>query len=167
MLTTDQTITEIENWFKDCGPGALRPKLLSKLAFIEFCGWIEQWMDQAIREICAAKLKDPDWTEANVIHGTNGFHYSKHFRPMVVRMVGEERTRIAEAEFSRLASMSVEDLSSDLGSHWKLRCDLAHDDMPTHQQKQVNVDAPSWTKNRYRILEKNLEILKAEILKVV
>ena len=165
MSTTEENITELENWFKDCGPGALRPKFLSKLALIELCGWLEGWMDSAIREIDAATTKDKNWVD-EVILSTHGFDYSKHFRPMVCRIVGEHSVRIAEANLEISNSGDLEAIKSTLGMLWKRRCDLAHSDMPAHQVAQIQLDAPSWTKNQYRIISRKLEGLKLELIKV-
>lgn len=164
MLTTEENLTELENWFKECSGDPLRPKLLCKLAFIEFCGWIEEWMDEAIREIDAHTTNDSDWVENNLIKKTNGFDYSKHFRPMTCNLLGEHRVRLAEHRFSTNTPYVLDSLKSTLGQYWKKRCKFAHQDMVAHQQAQIQFDAPSWTKNQFRVTEKQLEALKLELL---
>jgi hypothetical protein len=43
-----ETLTNLENWYKEPAGDNERPKLLSKLAVIELCGWLEEWMDETI-----------------------------------------------------------------------------------------------------------------------
>lgn len=158
------TLTSIENWFKEPTANNERPKLLSKLALIEFCGWLEEWMDDSVREINHSTLNDSHWVEENIIRKTNGFHYAKHFRPMLCGVLGEHGIRRIEGIYEVAYPSDLELISSNLGSLWRLRCDLAHADLAAHQRMQVTIHAPSWTKNQYRILSGRLENFKSCIL---
>jgi hypothetical protein len=157
----ETTLTDIENWSKDDSIDIVRTKLLSKLAIIELCGWLEEWMDDFIREIDTLTIVDPKWVQSNLIDRTNGFHYDKHFRPMVCGMVGEHLVRKIEDDFEQNGGGDFESLKSTLGDLWKRRCLLAHADLQAHQRAQITIMGPSWTKNQYRVLRKRLESLKA------
>jgi len=63
----------------------------SKLAILELCGWIEESMDDIIRTCARRCLKEQSNQEhvENVIIWRNyGFDYQKHFRNMLVQLVG-------------------------------------------------------------------------------
>jgi len=149
-------LTGIENWFKEPTTDNERPKLLSKIALIELCGWLEEWMDDAVRQVNQSTLNDADWVEKNIIKQTHGFHYDKHFRPMLCSVLGEHTIRGIENGFEQRHGGDLELICSTLGILWKLRCDLAHADLAAHQRAQINIHAPSWTKNQYRLLSGRL-----------
>lgn len=158
------TLTGIENWFKEPTSDNERPKLLSKLALIELCGWLEEWMDETVRQINLSTLNDADWIQSNIIGKTNGFHYKNHFRPMLCNLLGEYSVRGIESSFERTNSGDLELIRSSLGTLWDLRCKLTHADLAAHQRAQVNIYAPSWTKNQYRLLSGRLDNFKNCIL---
>lgn len=158
------TLSVIENWFQEPTGDKDRPMLLSKLAVMEFCGWIEEWMDGLIRDVNNACLRDPEWIEIHVIKNTNGFHYAKHFRPMICRILGEHRVREFEAEFERQNPGALGQIQCDLGYLWTIRCKLAHADVAAHRSAQVTINAPSWTKNQFRVVSKRLDSLRQCLL---
>lgn len=158
------TLTGIENWFKESTTENERPKLLSKLALLELCGWLEEWMDEVVRQVNQSTLNDADWVEANIIKRTNGFHYNSHFRPMLCGVLGEHSIRRIEGNFEQSYGGDLELISSTLGTLWKLRCNLAHANLAAHKAAQITIYAPSWTKNQYRLLEGRLDNYKNCIL---
>ena len=158
------TLTGIENWFKEPNADNERPKLLSKLALIELCGWLEEWMDESIREINLSTLNDVAWVESNIIKRNHGFRYDKHFRSMLCSVLGEHRIRTFEDIFEQNHPGDLELIRNTLERLWDLRCKLAHADLAAHQRAQVNIFAPSWTKNQYRLLSGRLESFKVSVL---
>lgn len=158
------TITIIENWFNEPTGDKDRPVLLSKLAIIELCGWIEGWMDDVVKSIDSASLKDIDWTRKNVIENTHGFHYEKHFRPMLCTILGEHKVREIERKYEAKHPGNLEGIKSSLGMLWTTRCKLAHADLVAHKAAQIKIDAPSWTKNQFRVLSKRLDEYKTVLL---
>lgn len=63
----------------------------SKLAILELCGWIEESMDGIVVRCARRHLKTPSnikYIEKKVIQQTYGFEYEKHFRMMLIRLVG-------------------------------------------------------------------------------
>jgi len=160
-----QTLTDIENWYKDPSHDQDRCLLLSKLAIIEYCGWIEEWMDEVIREIDDASIRDSDWTRKKVLESNYGFHYDKHFRPMLRCLLGEHKLRKIEVNYDALKPGDLEFIKSSLGNLWATRCKLAHSDLGAHKAAQVTINAPSWTKNQFRVMSKRLDDFKACLLR--
>lgn len=158
------TLTGIENWFKEPTSDFERPKLLSKLAIIEFCGWMEEWMDETVRLVNRRTTNDEAWVEGEIISPTHGFHYKRHFRPMLRGVVGEYRLRSFESRYESDNPGDLELIDSSLSNLWTIRCKLAHSDLAAHRRAAVNINAPSWTKNQYRVLSGRLEKYRACIL---
>jgi 2-iminobutanoate/2-iminopropanoate deaminase len=159
-------ITEIENWYREPASDPTRSTLLSKLAIIELCGWLEEWMDEVIRAVDKATLKDAEWT-ARRIDSTFGFHYEKHFRVMLCAILGEHKIREVEKKFESSNVGDLEFIRSTLGGLWVTRCKLTHSDLATHRAAQVTVNAPSWTKNQFRLLSKRLDDFKTCLLSAI
>lgn len=161
------TLVAIENWYKEPTADNSRSIMLSKLAIMEFCGWLEEWMDSLIRDLDKATLTDEAWVKEKVIDGTHGFDYSKHLRPMMCKIIGEYRTRKFEASFEDKHPGELELLRQNLSSLWVTRCKLAHADIATHKASQLKVNAPSWTNNQFRVMSKRLAVYKTELLAVI
>jgi hypothetical protein len=76
----------------------------SKLALIEFCGWIENAMDNIILVYSNKNLTQ----EANkkyilktVVGRTYGFDYETNFRPMMIRTIGIREVEKLELKLQR------------------------------------------------------------------
>lgn len=154
------TLNLLQNWFIEPSQGNDRSKLLSKMATIEFCGWLEHWMDDFILELSNLSLRDELWTKSDVILKTSGFEYINHLRPMMCKLIGEHHVRMGERRFEAAHPGDLDQIKSMLGSNWKIRCSFAHSDLVHNIATQVTFNAPSWTINQHRILEKKLENLK-------
>lgn len=152
----DATLRQLDTWFNDPSQGGDRPKLLSKLAILELCGWIEGEFDRLALLAESGRLSDPDWVKENVISKTNGFQYENHWRPMLSRLVGEIFVRRVEARVEQDFSGDLEQLKSLLGTLWRIRCNFAHADMVANVASQQTFNAPSWSINQHRILKKLL-----------
>jgi hypothetical protein len=142
----EETLVALHNWFTEPTAGNDRPKLLSKLASLELCGWLEGWMDQFVLELSQKCL----W-----------FDYSLHLRPMLCKILGEHLTRSLEAEFDRAHPGDLAQIKSTLGSLWKIRCEFAHSDLAANVAMQSTFNAPSFTQNQHRVLNKKLEAFRA------
>ena len=65
--------------------------LYSKLAILEFCGWIEDEMDDIVNKYTARKLKLPEnvkYFKEEIVGRIYGFEYNSHFRKLMVGAVG-------------------------------------------------------------------------------
>lgn len=150
------TLQVLDVWFKEPATSNDRPKLLSKLAILELCGWLEVEFDRLIRLVEAGRLNDANWVEKNVIEKTNGFSYSNHWRPMLCRVVGEVFARRVELAMEAAYPTELDQLKSLLGQLWKDRCSFAHADMTTNVAAQQMFNAPSWTISQHAKLQQIL-----------
>ena len=164
MVST--TLAQLEVWYNEPTAGPERPKLLSKLALLELCGWLETEQDRLILKINDVCLKDVSWTRRELVDKTFGFDYNRHFRPMLAQVLGEHLTRKLERIIESKFPGDIDQLRSSTGDLWVKRCSFAHEDMVTNVQKQQRFDAPSWSQNRYRILRKILSRLESEALEI-
>ena len=83
-----QTLQDIDSWYQEPSLTGDKPKLLSKLAVLELCGWIEGEFDRLIKVAENSKLNDPGWLEQH-IRKTDGFDYNKHWSRMFSGLYGE------------------------------------------------------------------------------
>ena len=63
----------------------------SKLAILELCGWIEESMDDIVLRCSNRHLRErsnKNYIEKYVVQRTYGFDYEKHFRKMMIHLVG-------------------------------------------------------------------------------
>ena len=163
----DATLRQLDVWYNEPSEGSDRPKLLSKLAVLELCGWLEGEFDRLVLEAQNSRLNDVPWVESNVLKWTNGFSYSDHLRPMLAKLVGEIFVRRIETEMESQHPGELERMKSSLGHLWKKRCDFAHADMTANVAAQQSFDAPSWSINQHRILKKIIDHYKVCVLAVL
>lgn len=163
----DQTLKQLDTWFKESSQGGDRPKLLSKMATLELCGWIEVEFDRLVMLTENGRLNDPSWVKNNVISKTNGFQYDNHWRPMLTRLVGEIFARRVEDKIEQDHPGELDQLKSLLGTLWKIRCSFAHANMVANVAAQQNFQAPSWSLNQHRILVKLIGNYERSMLDVL
>jgi hypothetical protein len=63
----------------------------SKLAILELCGWIEESMDDVILRCstrCLGTSANRRYVKDSIVRRTYGFDYEKHFREMLIRLIG-------------------------------------------------------------------------------
>lgn len=159
----EDSLNVLDAWYNEPSVGNDRPKLLSKLALLELCGWIEESFDKLIRNVDLITINDNEWVNNSVIKRTNGFTYLSHFRPMLVTLVGEFSVRRIESEMQKNCNGELERMKSLLGTLWDKRCNLAHADVGANVAAQIKFDAPSWSINQYRILGKYFISLEKSI----
>jgi hypothetical protein len=163
----DAILKQLDSWYRDPSQGGDRPKLLSKLATIELCGWIEGEFDRLINEAQKITINDSDWVKKNVVDSTYGFSYDEHFRKMLCRLFGEFLVRKIESSYENATQGNLDRLKSELGTLWKIRCSFAHADMAANIAAQQQFQAPSWSLNRYKIIRKLIseyEVCLKEVL---
>lgn len=142
------TLSELDQWFKEPSLSIDRTNLLSKLATIELCGWIEGEFDRLIRLVGDGRI-DAGWVESNVIDTTYGFHYTKHWRNMLCKVVGEVFARRVEDAMEVTHPGDLAHLKSLLGQLWAERCKFAHADLASNVAAAVTFNAPSLTISHY------------------
>ena len=162
----EDALKQIDAWYREPTEGELRPKLLSKLATLELCGWLEGEFDRLMRLCNSEWLQDSEWTEA-AIDKTYGFKYSDHFRPMFAKLAGEYFVRIVEIRMETDHPGELERLNSILGGLWRSRCNFAHADLGANIRSQQTFLAPSWANNQYKTLKKIMVKLENSLIETL
>ena len=158
---------ELNSWYDELPGGTDRPKLLSKLAMLELCGWIETYLDSLVERSGQCCGFDNDWIKDKITKPNYGFSYNDHLRPMLVNLIGERGVKSVESNIEKSKPGVLEQLKSDLGSLWKNRGYLAHSNMAAPVKQQVTINAPSWSLNRQRIMAKSLDSFEKELKAVI
>jgi hypothetical protein len=160
------TLAQLDAWYGEPTAGPERPKLISKLALLELCGWLEVELDQIILTVQSACLNDESWVRRELVDRTFGFRYLQHFRPMLSAIIGEHATRTIEQEMERRHPGDIDRLVSYTSALWDTRCSFAHADVANNVVTQQRFDAPSWSANQYRLLSRILPRLEATALSI-
>lgn len=99
----------------------------SKLAILEYCGWIEEAFDNIVRRSVKGKLKTQSYKqmlETSVIGNNHGFQYKENFRPMLTRSIGLAAMEKVEKELDKSGKLSI--LISELEAVKRDRDSAAH-----------------------------------------
>jgi hypothetical protein len=116
--------------------------LLSKLAILELCGWIEESMDTIVRRTMSIHVREQpnrEHIDKKVIRRTFGFEYQDHFRRMLMMVVGVSGMERIESRMDQEAKTRLE---STLHNLKVLRDREAHSHVTGATQ---SIDAPSVT----------------------
>jgi hypothetical protein len=134
----------LDKLFNNC-KDTKRELFYSKLAILELCGWIEETMDDIIRNIANIRLKkieNQKELENNIIRRTHGFEYKNHFREMLIKTIGIINVEKLEIKVDQAKRQILE---ATLDALKELRNKEAH----THLKGITKtIDAPSVTKSR-------------------
>ncbi|MDV4177686.1 hypothetical protein R1521_04065 [Rhizobium brockwellii] len=154
------TLASLQIWYSEPSQGTERPQLLSKLAILELCGWLEHWIDDLVLEVAQHCICTQDFVE-KIIKNTNGFHYDMHIKGMLSKLIGEHQFMVGEYRMETTHPGELQNIKSMLGQLWKTRCSYAHSDLLHNVQAQATFDAPSWTITQHQALEQRLTKFKA------
>jgi len=126
----------------------------SKLAMLELCGWTEETMDDIVQKCANRVLKiraNKLFIKNKVIKPTYGFEYEKHFKKMLISVIGLMYTEKIE---SKVDPLKYARLTSALGSLKTARNSEAH----THLKGVTrSVDAPSVTMRNFKYVYEGLK----------
>jgi hypothetical protein len=118
----------------------------AKLAIIELCGWIEEAMDEVVHRCSRRGLKETknlEYCPNDIVKTTYGFDYHKHFRAMLIRLVGIISVEVIESKVDPAKHVG---LKSTLGNLRVVRDSVAH----THLKGVTRtLDAPSVTMGNF------------------
>lgn len=135
----------------------------SKLAILELCGWIEISMDDIILRLAKKHLKQSkniDFVEREVIKRTYGFDYTRHFRKMLIDIIGIIGVERLEKDIDLI---KFQLLISSLDSLKLYRDSEAHTYIKGTTKR---MDAPSVTKNRFSDIYNGLKNIDDELRKI-
>lgn len=137
------TLNLLNAWFEE-ETTAERPKLISKLALLELCGWLENWMDDFIKELAHDQNCAIEFIDASIIKPNHGFNYKDNFRAMITKIMGEYCMTIVERRFEAAHPGDLERLKNHLGQLKRLRNDFAHNQYNAVIITQAHFQAPSF-----------------------
>lgn len=99
----------------------------SKLAILEYCGWIEHSFDVIVYRTALTKLKTQKYKDIltqRIVENNFGFEYKKNFRPMMIQAIGIVEMEKLETTLNVLGHLPV--LISELESVKTERDSAAH-----------------------------------------
>jgi hypothetical protein len=132
----------------------------SKLAILELCGWIEISMDDIISRLAKKHLKQSiniTFVENEVIKRTYGFDYRRHFRKMLINIIGLSGVEKLEKQVD---SVKFQLMVSSLNSLKLYRDSEAHTYIKGTTRR---IDAPSVTKSRFSAIYHGLKNIDDEL----
>lgn len=112
----------------------------AKLAVLEYCGWLEEALDNIVRRAVKGKLTTNSYRQIinSTIENTYGFQFKKHFRPMLIDALGIKKVEKIHNKFERSAKISL--LTSELEAIKRERDNAAH---TWYRNVTVTYQAPS------------------------
>jgi len=142
--------------------GDIKGLYFAKLAILEVCGWIEESMDEIALSCANHHLTDTqnvNYTRTEIIKKMTSFEYDKHFRLMLMRILGIIGLEKLEIQFDTAKFYNMKASLSFL----KLRRDQqAH----THiKGTTMTIDAPSVTIMHFQNVYNGLKHIEFRIRK--
>lgn len=161
-----KTLTSLDDSFTSAlrSPSPEQSVFFSKLAILEYCGWIEEVFDQIIRRSVKGQLKTQEFRqmlETSVIGNTHGFQYKKHFRTMLTRAVGLRKAEIIEKYLKDSRQFDI--LVSELGNIKRDRDSAAHTWIDGATR---TYPAPSFTKSQFERIYPILRGIYSQVIKL-
>lgn len=140
--------------------------LCSKLATMEFCGWIEQTFDEIIKDYARNKLRIPsnfDYIERTILKNNHGFHYENNIRKVLMNCIGiNNLENFEDCLENTLGYLTV--LRSKLNTFTTSRNNAAHTYTP--YGTTITYVAPSVIVAEINIITPILQKLEQEIMKL-
>ena len=131
----------------------------SKLAILELCGWIEESMDDIVKNYANRKLRNNDNLKfvKGVIKNVHSFDYHNDFRKMLIPVIGLIRLEMLE---SKVDQTKLDLMIAALNTLKTQRNPLAH----THiKGATLTIDAPSKTKQQVMYVYEGLKSIEHEL----
>ena len=145
-----KNINDLDQLYQKSWRSSRRQFFYSKLAVLEVCGWIEETMDDIVKDCSNRKIAKPsNQSDINELVKRNyGFHYKNNFRKMLIPIIGLSQIEKIEKHLSLQGALPV--LESKLDSLKIIRNQFAH----TSTQIGIipNCNAPSVTRNDFLVI---------------
>ena len=106
-------------------PDPEKPIIISKMALLEFCGWIEESVDLVLKDYIARKISDPEISTGvtKLIDQNYGFRYKENlFRLFLITLGASNWERIVGS----LTDSDVSTLKGICTTYSRKRNDAAH-----------------------------------------
>lgn len=136
----------------------------SKLATLEYCGWIEETLDSLIERAVKNQLKTISFKNLmkNKIKKTYGFKYDANFQPMLIYALGIIKTEKLEFILNKNGNLDI--LKSELENMTTIRNQAAH--THTKNGRTITFFAPSDIINKLNTLHPILKDFYSQIVKL-
>lgn len=108
-------------------PDPNEPVFYSKMALLEYCGWIEESLDKIAKRCVKGKLSDSRHIRIFnnlIVRKNHGFQYYDNFRPMMIKTIGIVYMEELDLHLASLGDKST--LVNELEAIKKQRNDAAH-----------------------------------------
>jgi hypothetical protein len=136
--------------------------LYSKLAIVEFCGWIEQTFDKVLFEYAENKVcENYSLYIKEVIKKHHGFNYNDHIRKMILEVVGINNLENLEDFLSYTNDLDT--LKSILNTLTKIRNMATH--TYTSHGATPNYHSPSVILSNIKKITPIMQKIETEIMK--
>jgi len=102
------------------------PIFFSKLATLEYCGWIEESFDKIVRRSVKGQLQTTAFKDSleGSIKSTYGFQYVRHFKPLLTKAIGLKKMEEVEKHLKHTGQFEA--LKGALETIKEQRDDAAH-----------------------------------------
>ena len=158
-----QNINELEILFNNTRDRK-RQFFYAKLVVLEACGWIEETMDDIMKDYYAHRLPNISYHQEieNIITGNFGFDYKKNFRKMIILMIGIVNVEKIETILDVTGELLM--LKAKLGNLKVHRDNFAH----THTKKGTipSYPHPSLIKNEINVIFTCLKSYQQQLRKI-
>jgi hypothetical protein len=135
----------------------------SKLAILETCGWIEESMDDIVKSCAERHLTNSDnlnYVRNTIVRRTTSFEYEKHFRHMLMRVLGIINLEKLEGF---LDQHKFTPMKSSLDYLKQRRDEQAHTYI---KDTTPRIDAPSVTEQHFQDIYEGLKDIETSIRKI-
>lgn len=135
----------------------------SKLAVIEFCGWIEVTMDKIAENYINRKIRTTQYRDIfrNIKDNNYGFKYNSNFRKMLIQTIGLYNMERVEISVNRAGAITV--LIAQLDTLVTIRNDAAHTFLDTTKTYQ----SPSVTRSQLNTVYNILREIHREVAAII
>lgn len=136
--------------------------LYSKMAMLELCGWIEMSMDDIVLNAAQQLIRDTKHLKyfKSVVQKVSGFEYQKHFRHMVITLIGLQGVETMEKNADPLLFLPMQAAFSTLRPH---RNKHAHEYI---KGATLRLDAPSISISRLHVIHAGLVDIEKVLKKI-
>jgi len=161
-LDIENNIVIIEGKYVDPSTTTHEQILYSKLAVLEFCGWIEESLDQILKDYLIPRVSAPNQTyvDKNIIKKNSGFEYERYTRRMFCSVLGIKNLEIVETTLNGYGGQ-ITTLESMLSSYTTIRNNAAHNSTPVGTTLIFN--APSIVLSHFRSIKPIISDLETTV----
>ena len=165
-MSIQSLLSELDSWFNEPGLTPTRANLLSKLAMLEYCGWLEERFDAIVNRISVVCDVARCSSVMSVVKGNHGFTYQSHLREMLMVVIGERGVGAAETLMNTVHPNDLDALIASLATLKVVRGHLAHNSSLAPVPQQVTLYAPSWCINQQRISAKRIDRFENHLINI-